>query len=420
MIRMSKLYPIIWKELRDMIRDVRTLILIASLPLIVMPLMSISSIYMQQLQVSKVLIIDEDRSHAYIPFLGNISTKDIAMNISYLLKINGFESKIIIEEGVKAEHEEYDLLVKIPKGFMKNLTSFTLKAYVVIEKVVGSPRADIAESVVDYALSDLSRKISRAKVTYLATLAKIKVTPESILEPLGIITTIVKPTGTPASPEEEFRIRLARLMAFSLIFVTTPSIAYINDSIVGEKERKTIEALLATPIPRYSLIIGKVFTASIVGLIAGLSDALSLILFFVIPSIFYGFNILSYLTPNLIAVHVVAVYLSIFTSLAIITPIIIRSGSYRASHVASLTVVSLASIVFFMALYVDIDKLILIARYALYAIPYTHAVLMIKNAVLGTITDVFIHAFIITVISLALLLLAVKLFSDEKIIYSKT
>ncbi|OYT47169.1 MAG: hypothetical protein B6U85_05910 [Desulfurococcales archaeon ex4484_42] len=416
---MSKLYPIIWKELRDMIRDVRTLILIASLPLIVMPLMSISSIYMQQLQVSKVLIIDEDRSYAYIPFLGNISTKDIAMNISYLLKINGFEPKII-EEDDKAEYEEYDLLVKIPKGFIKNLTSFTLKAYVIIEKVVGSPRADIAESVINYVLSDLSRKVSKAKITYLAMLAKTKVTPESILEPLGIITTMVKPTGTPASPEEEFKVRLARLMAFSLIFVTTPSIAYINDSIVGEKERKTIEALLATPIPRYSLIIGKVFTASIVGLIAGLSDALSLMLFFVIPSMLYGFNILSYLTPNLIAIHVVAVYLSIFTSLTIITPIIIRSGSYRASHVASLTVVSLASIVFFMALYVDIDKLIPIARYALYAIPYTHAVLMIKNAVLGTITNVFIHALIITAISLALLLLAVKLFSDERIIYSKT
>ncbi len=418
---MSKLYPIIWKELRDMIRDVRTLVLIASLPLIVMPLMSISSIYMQQLQVSTVLIVDEDHSYAYIPFLGNISTKDIIMNISYLLRINGFQSKII-EKGVITAHKEYeyDLLVIIPKGFINNLTSFTLKAYVVIKKVVGSPRADIAESIINYVLGDFSRKVSRAKVKYLATLAKIKITPESVLEPLGIITTIVKPTGTPASPGEEFKIRLARLMAFSLIFVTTPSIAYINDSIVGEKERKTIEALLATPIPRYSLILGKVFTASIVGLIAGLSDALSLILFFVIPSILYGFNILSYLTPNLIAIHVVAVYLSIFTSLAIITPIIIRSGSYRASHVASLTVVSLASIVFFMALYVDIDKLILVARYALYAIPYTHAVLMIKNAVLGTITDVLIHALIITIISLALLLLAIKLFSDERIIYSKT
>ncbi|RLG87694.1 MAG: hypothetical protein DRO18_02835 [Thermoprotei archaeon] len=415
---MNKVYPVIWKELRDMLRDIRTLTLIASLPLIIMPLMGLSTVYMQQLQVSNVVVVDEDLSSINMPGLGNISSHDLVTKLRELLILNGFN--VTIYNGSLPDSVTYDLVVKIPKGFMHNISTFTLKAYIVITKVLGSPKADFAETVVNYALSDFSKLITKAKIKYLSTLANVSVNVDVVLEPISIISTVVKPTGAPATPEEEFRVNLARLMAFSLIFVTTPSIAYINDSIVGEKERKTIEALLATPIPRYSIIVGKVFTASIIGLIAGLSDAISLLLFFTLPSLVYGVNVFAYMTPELIAVHVIAVYLSIFTSLAIITPIIIRSGSYRASHVASLTVMSLASIVFFMALYTDIDKLVESIRYLLYLIPYTHAVLMIKNVVLGYIANTITHGLIIALISLSLIALAIKLFSDERIIYSKT
>ncbi|HDN75777.1 MAG TPA: ABC transporter permease, partial [Acidilobales archaeon] len=74
---MNKVYPVIWKELRDMLRDIRTLTLIASLPLIIMPLMGLSTVYMQQLQVSNVVVVDEDLSSINMPGLGNISSHDL-------------------------------------------------------------------------------------------------------------------------------------------------------------------------------------------------------------------------------------------------------------------------------------------------------------------------------------------------------
>ena len=404
-----------------MIRDVRTLLVIASLPLIIMPFMSLSSLYLQQIQVSNVIIIDKDCSNSSLPGFGTISSSYVVHLMAEKLRENKFNVYLVTcsNESVPLP-KKYDLVVTIPKGFVSNLTSLTNASIIKVNKVIGSSRADVAVNIINNVLADIASNVSKGKIRLLARLAHVKVVADVVLYPIRMVMGMVTPSGAPATYAEELRTRLARIMAFSLLFVTTPSIAYITDSIVGEKERRTIEALLATPVPRYALVIGKVFTASVIGLIAGLSDALGLLIFFILPSIVYGMNVISYLTPSLIVTHVAAVYLSVFTSLAIIVPIIIRSGSYRASYAASLTVISLASVVFFISLFVNISSLPTPIRELLYVVPYTHAVIMIKQVVFGNLVRVLTHALVIVGESVALIGLAIKLFNDEKIIYSKT
>jgi len=415
---MSKLYPVMWKELKSMVRDIRTLLVISLLPLIIMPLMGLSSLYLQQYQQGVVVIIDEDRSWA---LLGNhnVSSRDLMTKIVDALRASNFIVRVAMNIG-DLKNEYYDLKVVILKGFVKNATSFTKVAHVKIIRTVGSVKAYDADRIVQNELAAYSKYISQIKTLYLADKSGLKVSTESVLTPIKVIIGMISPEGVAASPTEEFRSYLARIVAFSLIFVTTPSIAYITDSIIGEKERKTFEAVLATPIPRQALLLGKVLSTSLVGLIAGISDAIGLILFFVLPSLAYGINVLAYLTADLVIIHIVGVYISILASLALVLPAMIRAGSYRSSQAVSLAIISIASIIFFICLYVDIPNLLPLIKYPFYILPYTHVVVMIRNIVLGAPIKALIHLSVALAESAALLMFSVKMFSDERIIYLKT
>ncbi len=401
-----------------MVRDIRTLLVISLLPLIIMPLMGLSSLYLQQYQQGVVVIIDEDRSWALFGN-HNVSSHDLMTKIVDALRASNFIVRVAMNIG-DLKNEYYDLKVVILKGFVKNATSFTKVAHVKIIRTVGSVKAYDADRIVQNELAAYSKYISQIKTLYLADKSGLKVSTESVLTPIKVIIGMISPEGVAASPTEEFRSYLARIVAFSLIFVTTPSIAYITDSIIGEKERKTFEAVLATPIPRQALLLGKVLSTSLVGLIAGISDAIGLILFFVLPSLAYGINVLAYLTADLVIIHIVGVYISILASLALVLPAMIRAGSYRSSQAVSLAIISIASIIFFICLYVDIPNLLPLIKYPFYILPYTHVVVMIRNIVLGAPIKALIHLSVALAESAALLMFSVKMFSDERIIYLKT
>jgi sodium transport system permease protein len=53
----------------------------------------------------------------------------------------------------------------------------------------------------------------------------------------------------------------------------------INDIFAGEKERKTMEALLMAPVKRLHLLVGKWFTISTFGVLSGVLSTISFVLF---------------------------------------------------------------------------------------------------------------------------------------------
>lgn len=72
---------------------------------------------------------------------------------------------------------------------------------------------------------------------------------------------------TPQQRVVAFMLKLIALPLF-LMIPLVPTLAIAPDSFVGEKERKTIEPLLAAPISNLALFIGKVLTSVIPSLAA--------------------------------------------------------------------------------------------------------------------------------------------------------
>jgi ABC-2 type transport system permease protein len=408
----NSVYVVVWKELKDMLRDIRTLAAIAFLPLLILPLMSLTSIYAQGLQPGYVALINYDKTSGSVGGV-NITSEDILKEISEALEKNGLH--VIYGASANA-----DATIIIKEGFAKNLTSLTERARLEIIKTLGSSKADQVENIVLNLINDLNFRLASLKVIELSGIAGLNVSVDSVLRPVEAQVSVVGVGGTPVSYEEAIKVYISRFLSFSLIFVTTPSTAYITDSVIGEKERKTLEALLSTPVPRHALIIGKVVSTSLIGLLTGFTNALGLLLFAYVPSLIYGINLFYLIPGSVMLAHFIAIYFSVLSSLALVTPAVIRSGSYRAAQASSMIIISVATIVFFISLYVDIEQLSNVFKWLLYLIPYTHASLFIKFVALGMLREALTHLTILLLVIAGLMYVSIKLFNEERIIYGRT
>ena len=408
---LNKFRVVIWKELLDTIRDYPMLITAALLPLILLPVMGLVTVGLQaQQQIPIVTICFKDKGSSS---LGNLSI-DIDSFIDDLVNlIEKYGAK-----AVKGCDVFGDVRVEIEKGFINNLTSFTNQAGIVMSKVPGSVRAEQAFQIAFRAIVDLSVRFSKLKIKIISQMANIESNPDAIRDPIVVKEVrYMMPSGAPTTPEFAMKAELARLLTFSLLFVMSPAVTYISDSIVGEKERKTLESLLVLPIKYSTILIGKLFSCSIIGLVAALADALGLLL---LIASFGGSWFLRIIDYGLICIHALTVYLTVIITLALALPVIVRSTSFRSAQVSSFTVLGIASAIFFSTLFVDLTALRSPIKEILLIVPYTHTALIIRNYVFGEIPRALFHILITLAIVIVLILFSIALFDPERAIYGRT
>ena len=403
---------IVWKELLDLGRDKRTLFSIALLPMLLLPLLGVLTTLLQQEQPVGIGIVIEDDS-SYISYFVNRLEKWLEAYSS------AYKQPVIIKQ-FKDRNEalastEIDYVIIIPSGFSKNLTSLDKIAFLYSSKRVDTAKSQIAESIVISSINGLSKEYSKNRVNMLSEKAGITIDPDTILNPIRrkVETHVVG--GKRVSPEVEIKYYTVRFLAFAIFFVVTPTVTYVSDAIMGEKERKTIEALLATPVKRNSLLGGKLIASSLIGFLAGIADIVGVMIYFAILQYSFGRTIFS-LDYGLVFFHSLDVFVTVFATSALITPFIVRAGSTRAANLTSMAVIGLALPLFFSVLFVDIDRLPSQILYPLLSVPYTNSILMLYYYVQGNILRVLLHFGILVGITLLLYVIAFLTFNTEKIL----
>ncbi|MEM1698830.1 MAG: ABC transporter permease subunit [Sulfolobales archaeon] len=407
---MRDLSIVLWKEVKEMLRDKKTLLMVILTPIVTLPFMGIVLVYLPAVQEVVIAVIDEDLSEASI---GNfsVSSQSIALFLRDYLTHFGFLT-------TSEETEVAQVILKIPVGFVANLTSYEHQASVILVKRLGSPRVDQAVAYVELLLNHISRIVSEAKVYNLGKLANLTVKTEAVLNPIALRTVVLTPAGRPAEAGEELRLYLSRMLAVSLAFVTTPAASYIADSLVGEKERKTLEKLLSTPISRTSFILGKSLAASLVGLVGGASSVVGAVLLYLAPTVVHSTNVAKYVSPEVLVVLFCSSYTSILVSLSISLPIVLRSPSIRAASISSASVIGIASVTYLASLFVNLDEL-RVPMSILLAIPYASLASAVIRTSLGELLRAVAYLTYSLVFSIVLILASTKLLDPEKMVISR-
>jgi ABC-2 type transport system permease protein len=403
--RSSALRTVIWKELIDIGRDRRALALMILIPLVGLPLMALIASGLSSAQVVTVYFaVLDNKSYPIVNWLSSQLRQDALQQ--------GLNLNITISSAPPSG--VYDVEVIIPYGFYENLSKLDGVAVMIVRSMVGNYASQEVTSLISSIVSQLSGQIVVERVEELAKLANVSIVPSQLLNPIQLSSGYYLPSGAAATQQQVQLSFSVRLLEFSLFFVVNPAIVLVTDSFLGEKERKTLEVLLSSPIPKESLVLGKLTSAAVMGFIIALADSGGVIIYFLMLA-GYGLR----LTPTLLMLNLVDAAVLVFMTSALVTPIILRSPSIRAAQASSYAVMMVALGIYFSALFVNVQSLPTFLKVLLLAIPFTEASTALTSFVLGQAALTAVYIAIMLGFSAAFTIAAFKALDVEKLITSK-
>lgn len=269
--KMTKIKAIYKKEMLDLLRDKKTLIMMVVVPLLLYPLIMMGSMLFGSAIASSM------QSDEYY-----IAVVDDAADSG----INGYDGAALRKLLADTEDElEYHLIIEdIPSGeCARALGAETIDAYI---EVAAPDAADDGRNVLTiYYLS--SKSASETAADMIADKLEIykKQTSRQILTALGVENpeVLLEPVAVAFDDQSANEERVGRLLGMMLPMLMVTSILMgafyaAVDATAGEKERGTLETLLTLPVGNDELITGKFFAVSTVAVASAVLNLVSMLL----------------------------------------------------------------------------------------------------------------------------------------------
>ncbi|MBU1149050.1 ABC transporter permease [Patescibacteria group bacterium] len=234
---MKKILTVWKKELIDTIRDRRTLGVAIVMPIVMMPLIMVGSIKLQESQIKSA-----EEKTAVVAFANSQVAPEIIEYFSSQGKIEVIKD---ISDGQQAILDgEIDIFISLPEDYQANITN-------------NQPaKVTIYEKSTEYDSDVAFRKISTLFIAYNNLVGNQKLI-EAGLDP-EILRNIEITKEDLASSAERGGFILGLLLPMFLVMFSIIGGMYMAiDISAGEKERKTIEALLLVPLSRLQIVTGK-------------------------------------------------------------------------------------------------------------------------------------------------------------------
>lgn len=244
----------IWaKEILDTIRDKRTLIAGMLVPIILMPAMSIGSMYLAKSTQTKAA---EERTR--INIAGAEAAPQLMRSIRASKQFREVKSAAPTKD---LKDGRIELALRIPAGFEEMALHGNKPAELTVAYEAKKMTASVAVGKL--------RQIVDVYMT-MAQMSRLGLKDPSILQTVKFVE---RNTST---PDEMGGMILGMILPFMLAFLGILGGMYTAiDAVAGEKERRTLETLVIAPPARSSLAMGKclaVFTISLITVIISTSS----------------------------------------------------------------------------------------------------------------------------------------------------
>ena len=409
------------KELLDVIRDRKAIIMLILVPLLIYPLIMFGSFAimtmvqsnMEQAEYKVVLNVDDGGALADRIMISNDEKKKNAKEdktVDYLKIVDINELSYDLADIDKAlQKEEVDVYVTSEVGEDGRLVYTT--------KYVSSiTDSDYAEVLVKDVLDEL-------------TLAEMKQTiedagmdSERVIHPFEIKRTNI------ATKEQSAGSLLGTVLPFMLVISLLMGTMYpAIDATAGEKERGTLETLLTLPARNHEIIIAKFLTVALMGIISALLNMISmgLMIFYMMKLVnskaagglglnMSGFRVSTFIPAMLVTVLGVFAFSLFISAVTMCITALAKSYKEANNYITPLTlVVMLTAYIGFIPNVQLTDKMALV--------PVANICLLIKNlllfkAELGAVAIVLLSNVIYAI--LAILFLG-KIYDSENILFDE-
>jgi len=331
------------------------------------------------------------------------------------------------EEWMKNAYEsDIRNVVVVPQGFSREIEAgkrAKIEVYVVTKSL--GIRERIQKTILTSIINSLNASISRELL-----LEKAKgEDPEFLTKPVSTEEYVyLKGKILKASSDAIFAYMIQQsifipIILFLLLVFTSQMIA---TAMGQEKENKTLETLLTTPVSRASIIFAKMISAVILSCIfagaymygfkgymfAGTGEALS-----ELTKIAKNYDLA--LPVQGIILFGICIFLSLLTGLLMTTIISLFVEDTRSAQLAITPVMILLLVPYFLSFTVDIMELSPLAKTVIYLIPFTHPFYFYRFYALGYMKDVFFGIGYLVLLNILLTLLIIKLFPTDLLLTAR-
>jgi len=410
---------ILVKELKELMRDPKILIGMIVLPLIMFPVLGLVMGYAVQTaqteaQRTTLLVVDNDRgnwSHVFVGYLNS------SINV-YV--VNNTLPQSVIDDGMLAHYNSSSTFLVIPAGFSANLTRHNAGEWNVTGVVNtygvfnggGGIFSGVSGSAVDAVVAGFNRAVAPDVVSVLQS---------SVIK--GTITE-----GISVSALSSLLLTQSIALPITIMVMLTYAMQIAATSVAMEKEEKTLETLLTTPVDRFAILMGKVSSTIIV---AGVAAVTVLIGYnYMIGSLSLGIAGVAGGSVDLVALSLVpsvggyallgvSLFFTLLSALALAVVMSAFSENVRGAQALVGYIYPLIFLPAMALIYLDVNSLPLAMKVLFYAIPYSHPILAAKAVVTGDYGTVVFGIVYVAIFTVVIMYIASRLFATEKILTAK-
>lgn len=420
---MRKFFVLLKKEIKELLT-----------PQMLIPFIAIILVFMfvgkvigkeneKQIKQNNIAVIDLDNSQTSTSIIDSLGQVGFSVT-KYDMSVESTLSELKLTKN--------NVLVVIPTNFengIKNGNVQQVDVYTILRNFtfMGSKDSQNAGEVVVLINENLSNYLIAQNVATGADLSFLK----SPVKPNPYVIVGEKEANADPAQVLNFVSSQTTFIPIVLFLVITLASQLVAVGIATEKENKTLETLLSTPVSRKAIVAAKLVAAGIVSLLTATA---------------YLFGMQSYMkgmTGNSVSLNAdsdlhqvlekldltfstsdyVLLGLCLFAGILAALSIAFILGSFAEDSKGAQTVTSPLMIMlllpYFLTLMVDVSSLSPALKIFINAIPFTHTFLAAPNILLRNYTGVFAGIGYLAIIIIAGIYLASRLFSSEKILTMK-
>jgi len=409
---------ILVKELKELMRDPKILVGMIVLPLIMFPVLGLVLGFavesaQEEAQRATLLVVDNDCGNWSQVFVNYLNS---SLNVEF---VKNTSPQNLIDNGLLAQYNSSTFVV-IPAGFGDNLTRHTagelnITGLVNIYGVFnggGGIFSGVGSSTVDAVIAGFNRAVAPDVVGVLQS---------SIIK--GVITE-----GVSVSVLSGLLLSQSIALPITIMIMLTYAMQIAATSVAMEKEEKTLETLLTTPVDRFAILMGKVSSTIIVAGVAavtvliGYNYMLGSLSVGISGSLGSGVDLVALgLVPSFLGYVLLGISL-FFTLLSALALAVVMSAFSENVRGAQALIGYIYPVIFIPAMaliYLDVASLPLGVKAIFYAIPYSHPIIASKAVIMGDYWTVVFGIVYVAAFTVVIMYIASRFFATEKILTAK-
>lgn len=366
----------------------------------------------------------------------NQDTQDSLDVISNILKKNNFVVSVFDKNDVsvaitEARDKRIPVLMVIPENFSQGLNDFQpqqLSVYKVVQNF--SLMASTRYSMIDQVVKNINSYFSDEWIKEGAKAAE----PEVLKNPVGtkeFVSIDDKVANVPFSLVLGFIQKQTTFIPIVLFLVIIMAAQMVAMTVANEKENKTFEILLSSPVSRKTIIFAKLVGAGIVALLFAATYMIGFKYYMQgmtggalsggaadgIASSLQALGVV--VTPMGYVLLGLSLFLGVLVALAISIILGILADSVKSVQAVTTPLMVFILLPYLLINFTDFSTLASAAKWLIYAIPFSHPFLAVENLMTQNYVSIMIGIAYQAAIFLFFVVLATKIFLSDKVLTLK-